>query len=192
MPSSDPCNIPHILNICMRIKPKSILDVGVGCGKYALLFREYLDGHRQGAAFHDRQTWKMKLFGVEVFAPYITPVHQYLYDKILVGNYWNMVGTGEIPECDIVFLGDVLEHFPQDEGEVLLEKTFKSQLRTWGSIIISTPDFESDWRLKPPFNNQHEVHRCRWLSGDFKKLQFGKVIVRETGKLLTVEIQKQG
>ena len=43
MPSSRPNTIPTVIHLVRQIKPKSILDVGVGFGKWGHLFREYTD-----------------------------------------------------------------------------------------------------------------------------------------------------
>jgi len=43
MPTSDLYNITPILTIISNLKPKKILDVGCGFGKYGLLMREYLE-----------------------------------------------------------------------------------------------------------------------------------------------------
>ncbi len=43
MPSSRPNTIPTVIHLVRQLKPKSILDVGVGFGKWGHLFREYTD-----------------------------------------------------------------------------------------------------------------------------------------------------
>ena len=43
MPSSRPNTIPTVINLLRQLKPQSILDVGVGFGKWGHLFREYTD-----------------------------------------------------------------------------------------------------------------------------------------------------
>lgn len=43
MPTSDHHNINSILSVVTALRPKRILDVGCGFGKYGVLMREYLD-----------------------------------------------------------------------------------------------------------------------------------------------------
>ncbi len=43
MPTSHLYQISDILEIISLIRPRSVLDVGVGFGKYGLLAREYLE-----------------------------------------------------------------------------------------------------------------------------------------------------
>ena len=67
------------MDCIVTLNPKSVLDVGVGFGKYGVLCREYLelwDGRGEYSQFLRR------IDGVEVFANYITPLHKYVYDKV--------------------------------------------------------------------------------------------------------------
>jgi hypothetical protein len=43
MPSSRPTTIPVVIHLLRQIRPRSILDVGIGFGKWGHLFREYTD-----------------------------------------------------------------------------------------------------------------------------------------------------
>ena len=43
MPSSRPNTIPTVIHLVKQFQPKSILDVGIGFGKWGHLFREYTD-----------------------------------------------------------------------------------------------------------------------------------------------------
>ncbi len=74
MPSSHLYQINEILALIMATNPESLLDVGVGFGKYGFLSREYLelwDGREQ---YHD---WKRRIVGIEACKKYLTPLcHQ--------------------------------------------------------------------------------------------------------------------
>ena len=188
MPSSDPCNIPLILKIVCEHKPRTILDVGIGCGKYGLLFREYLDGHRQGRAFHDPETWGVHIVGVEVFRPYITPVHNYIYNKIIIGDICHLLSCG-IDKFDLIFLGDIIEHFNKEEGRAVL-LSLGGRLTPNGMILVSTPNFESNWSKPMPFGNEHERHHCRWTIEDFAAVPTFAVSSHDCGRLLTVEMRR--
>jgi hypothetical protein len=43
MPTSHPYQLNEIIDLAMKVDPKSVLDVGVGFGKYGVLLREYLE-----------------------------------------------------------------------------------------------------------------------------------------------------
>lgn len=193
MPSSDHSNISLVMDLVLsrRGKIRSILDLGIGCGKYAFLFREYLDGHWTGSAFHDRQSWKITIHGVEVFAPYIVPpVHNYIYNEI-----FNMEITHFIAEhvktnkYDLIMLGDVIEHFCKADGIMIL-KALKGMLHHNGMILISTPNFLTRMgdNALAPFGNLHERHQCQWSEQDFKSLP-DYIVEVFTGKLLTVVLR---
>lgn len=187
MPSSDPSNISEIIKIVYSIKPNAILDVGIGTGKYGLLFRDYLDGHWAGNAFHDKTTWKLNLIGIEIFPQYITPVHEYIYTDIWIGDAYELLTKVSNQNCfDLVFLGDVLEHFEKEQGRLLLRAIRNHWLRPSGHILISTPNFKT--QINNPscaiFGNTHEVHKCRWYPDDFKEFNLRMSVIE--GKLLTV------
>jgi len=189
MPSSDPMMISRIVQIVQAINPQSILDVGVGCGKYGMLFREYLDGHWTKSAFHDQSTWKRLIIGMEVHKEYITPVHDYLYDEILICDAfdWFMNQAGKF---DMIFMGDVIEHFPMVDGVRLLQKIHADWLNPNGHILITTPNFKTQINNESlaVFGNKHEVHRCRWGAKDFLDL-FPTANIEE-GKHILADIIK--
>src|SRR5262245_23881925 len=82
MPSSRPNTIPTVIHLIRQLKPQSILDVGIGFGKWGHLFREYTDIHEaeHEPARYERQNWRVRIDGIEGFARYVTPMHRYLYN----------------------------------------------------------------------------------------------------------------
>lgn len=48
MPTSHPNQINEIIQIAELLRPASVLDVGVGYGKYGFLLREYLEANQRG------------------------------------------------------------------------------------------------------------------------------------------------
>lgn len=84
MPSSNFGHLLDVLQIVTMLNPHSVLDIGVGFGKYGFLLRELLDlkpGEEGGYA-----KWSRRIDGIEVEARYLTPVHEYIYDRILIGD----------------------------------------------------------------------------------------------------------
>ena len=116
MPSSDPTSIPKVLAVVDRIKPRSILDLGVGNGRYGFLFREALDWNYGRLAKGD---WWVKIEGVEIDASYLNPIHDYVYDTVMVGDF-NALSLER--RYTLAFFGDVLEHWPDGLWRQALEK----------------------------------------------------------------------
>ena len=107
MPTSHLHQINEIVELIVLTNPQTVLDVGVGFGKYGALAREYLelrDGRNQ---YHD---WQRRIDGIEVFPDYLTPLHDYIYDTVHVGNATEIMPALNL-RYDLVLLIDVLEHF---------------------------------------------------------------------------------
>lgn len=83
-------------------EPDSVLDIGAGSGTYGKMFRQIAP--------------TPYLIGVEIWPPY---VNQYnlteIYDHVLVQDVRDMWGRLP-PRADIVILGDVLEHMPEEDA----------------------------------------------------------------------------
>ena len=155
MASSDPSLIPAIAKWIWNIRPKTVLDVGCGFGRYGFLCREILE------VYHGRYTkdeWKTKIDAVEIFYQFInTPVHQYLYDNIMIGDIRKI----EIKDYDLIILGDILEHMPKEDGLKLVEDLRKKC--SW--LLIQTPFGEM--KQKMVFNNPSEEHVSFYYPEDF-------------------------
>lgn len=116
MPSSDINMISRVVRIVDRINPVSILDVGIGTGRYGFLFRECFDWNIGNL---DPKSWKLQLYGVEIDQSYVTPIHEYLYTKIYLCD-WLYCDIQR--KFDLVFMGDVLEHWPEGQWQQALMK----------------------------------------------------------------------
>lgn len=142
MPFSSNNGKGHIQRIVNKIKPKTGLDIGCGCGTYANLFPN------------------LEWTGVEIWEPYIER-----YELLeLYPHFYNMDARKfEPPQSyDIAFLGDVLEHMTAEEGRALFNKV-KSSATT---VIISIPLGycpQGEWE-----GNPHEEHVTdHWTVDDF-------------------------
>ena len=114
MPFSSNNGKGHIQRIVNKIKPKTGLDIGCGCGTYAKLF-PWID-------------WT----GVEIWAPYVEKYGlRDLYPKLhnVDVRQWE-----PDQQYDLVVLGDVLEHMSIQEAKDLLAK-----LKYPTTVIISIP-----------------------------------------------------
>lgn len=166
MPSSRYNVIPFVLDVVTYLQPRSILDIGIGFGKYGVLFREYLDIWQTDKPYNSRT---VRLDGVEAFLEYENPVWQ-VYDKVYKDNVMNILPELSKTKYDLIFMGDVIEHFNKSEGEILL-----SQLN-YEHIILVTPlqVLEQD----AVYNNTFEQHKSGWTSHDFPALK-SKIIMNQ-------------
>ncbi len=166
MPSSPLTTIPGIMKAISKIKPKSVLDLGIGFGKFGFLIREYFDlrpGPKKG---YDK--WSMKIDGIEIFKDYITPVQEYIYDDIYIGETVEIISASNM-YYDLVIGIDILEHYRKKDG-IYFINTLKS---ITDNIIISTPYIY--FEQPPLFGNRYEEHFSGWDFYDFKHLGFNYI-----------------
>ena len=181
MPSSRPHSIPFVISLVTQINPDSILDLGVGFGKWGVLFREYTDIIKSelDPPRYQRENWKIKIEGIEGFAPYITPLHNYIYDAIYIGDILEILPT--LGKYDLVFIGDVIEHFPKEQGKRLIRLALEHTNRY---LILTTPRFETN---QPALcANELERHRSLWTAKDFRALAPAEVLILPGEILLTI------
>src|SRR5436190_4878060 len=140
MPSSRPNTIPIVIHLLRQLKPRSILDVGVGFGKWGHLFREYTDilEAEGDPSRYQRRNWQVRIDGVEGHAAYLTEMHRFLYDEIHIGEACGLMSS--LPNYDLIFLGDIIEHVEKRAGVELLQNAL---VRTNKAVIVSTPKFET-------------------------------------------------
>lgn len=144
MPSSYPANIPHIVNVMHALDPWSVLDVGVGYGKFGFLFRERIDDF----------AWERTLDGVEPYEDYINRSGaRYLYNN-LIHDDWLLEDQIE-GVYDLVLMIDVLEHFTHDDGLRALDKAWNHGHH----VLISTP---IGYEQGPSHGNELETHQSEW------------------------------
>ena len=163
MPSSRYQVIPLVLDLVVSIQPKSILDIGVGYGKYGVLFREYLDVWKTDKPFQNRVT---RIDGVEAFAEYENSVWK-AYDIVHVGDVTTLLPELTKVKYDLLFMGDVIEHFEKEEAKKLLGAL------NYNHIIIVTP-FQV-LKQEAVYDNTYEIHKSEWKHQDFPDLEL-KVI----------------
>ena len=156
MPTSSLHQISDIVEMIVAADPRSVLDVGVGFGKYGVLAREYLELLDGRAVYAD---WRRRIDGIEIFSDYLTGLHRSVYDRIMVGDAAEILPTVPDHEYDLVLLVDVLEHFTPAVGERVLD----ASLRAGRNVIVSTP---LRFFTQEGFGNPHEQHRSHWTRAD--------------------------
>ena len=146
MPTSYWQNLSRIVGLVVALRPTSVLDVGVGYGKYGHLLREYLDDYRR----------TVRIDGIDAH-PYMESVRCHCYDQLYTSEFL----ATELGRYDLVLMIDVLEHFDRAGGLASLHKA--TSIGT--AVLISTPH---DPRPQPAVNgNPYERHRSRWTDADF-------------------------
>ncbi len=173
MPTSHSQQMNEIVELIALTDPQSLLDIGVGFGKYGVLAREYLelwDGRDQ---YLD---WQRRIDGIEGFSDYKTPIHEFIYDNMYWGDAREIVPKLEV-DYDLIILIDILEHFTREEGMKLLEIC----LQRGRNVLISTPIKMSD--QGEAFENPYETHRYQWTRKDFEGFQ-NRVMLRNSDSLL--------
>ncbi len=99
-------------------RPVRVLDIGPGVGTYAKLLA--------GPAVS-------RLTGIEIWEPYVHTyrLRQY-YDEIIVGDAREV----DLPECDVIILGDVAEHMSADDALALWKRSAEAARR---AVYLSIP-----------------------------------------------------
>jgi hypothetical protein len=159
MPTSSCGYINVIVRLVLDLKPKRILDIGPGWGTYGLLFRQSLDMCNQEA--YAREDWQTEIIGIEVFEGYRTPLWDYAYNEVLIGDAVEL--APEVGRCDLVLLGGVIEHLPKDKGMAFLD----SLLSQCTYAILSTP--YGHMTQEAAYGNEAERHLSGWSKRDFRK-----------------------
>lgn len=185
MPTSTPYAVPIVASVLRQLKPASVLDVGVGFGKYGFVVREYLDvwdisDYRE----YGKDRWRTRLEGIEATSEYITPLQEYLYDTIHRGEAQSVIdGLGQY---DVIVMGDVLEHFEKDEGRRLVRKLYDHADRC--VLLMFPPDCD---RNEDVLGNPYESHRSGWNRRDFSSYENVAFRVLE-GRTAMVALTKPG
>lgn len=159
MPTSNWQNISFNIELVRKLDPNSILDVGVGFGRWGILFREFLEIWNYSN--YDGK-WKRKIDGVEIFEKYIQPYHSFFYDKIFIENVSDFLRRPDI-QYDLINFGDVIEHFEKNEALTLIELALSKSK----NVIINLP-IGNNWEQKGTSENEFEEHKSIFCNKDFK------------------------
>ena len=178
MPTSYPENISSIVCLIRHLKPKSVLDIGPGFGKYGLLCREYLDIWNKWTYSKDK--WDIKIDALEAFPKYITPVHKYIYDNIYIGDAIRLIPNLK-SKYDLTLLIDVFEHFTKQEGKQLISDLKKKSK----SIFIAIP--KKPGRQSEVAGNKYEAHKARWSKKELIEIGAKKFIPSENSWMCLIK-----
>jgi ubiquinone/menaquinone biosynthesis C-methylase UbiE len=153
MPTSYPEKIPILINLIKKLRPKTIMDIGFGYGKYGFLIREYLR-EKDGANWQPVK----KIDGIEAFSNYVSTIQKEIYDNIFIGDATNM----EIKDYDLYLMIECIEHMNKEKALNLLDRITKK-----GKVIVTTP--KKYTKQGEMHGNKYEKHISHWTKEDFKK-----------------------
>lgn len=161
MPSSHPGFIETVINKYISLDPDKTLDIGVGFGKWGILFREYGDIYK-GRVYPEH--WEKKINGIEIFRPYIDIGHQqFYYDEIFIGDALKILP--KLYDYDFIYAGDVIEHLEKEEGIALI-KLIKAKSKY---SLLSIP-MGDKWDQPAMFGNKYEEHKSIWYKKEFENI----------------------
>lgn len=159
-------NISYNLTLVKKINPYKILDVGIGFGRWGILFREILE-------IWDEENysgkWKRQIDGVEIFEGYLNEYHKLFYTNIFRMDIREFIKIYN-EKYDLINCGDIIEHFEKKDGENLI----KSLLERTNYLFINLP-LGKYWEQGIKNNNPNEQHLSIWKINEFEKYPFKKI-----------------
>lgn len=156
MPTSDYHQISDVLHVVQQLAPRSVLDVGVGFGKWGFLCREVLEVY---AGRVRPEEWEARIDGIEIHEPYRTKVWDLVYNTVHIGDARALLPT--LGRYDLVICCDVVEHFDKAEGLRLVE----SMMKVADAVIVTSP--RGYQPQGDAYGNPHETHLSGWGREDF-------------------------
>ena len=145
-------NIPYCIEIFREFEPKTILDIGVGFGRWGILAREFLE---VWYGRNNPKTWQLRVEGIEAFEPAISSYHHAFYNHIHIGDAFDILL--KVEEFELVILGDVLEHFSPDRADKVLQRC-----KEIGRLVLLIIPLEKDWHQNEKYGNPFEQHLSVW------------------------------
>lgn len=174
MPFSQSSQLSAIVGYAEQLQPASVLDVGTGMGQYGFLLRTNLEhinlfDVEQGVQ-RGKEGWRVVIDGIEGFAGYRTPVHDYAYNRLMMGDAMQLLPALADGAYELVMAIDILEHLSQDEGVQFLGHCRRIASR---AALISTPKvFVAQDVHANPFEN----HRSLWSQQTLQSAGFMRTL----------------
>lgn len=175
MPSSFHGVISPVLTEYLNSKANSVLDVGVGFGKWGMLFREY------GDVFKGRyypKDWTVHITGVEPFKDYHNPLYDFAYNKVEYLPIEDYLEKNPKAKFDFIYAGDVIEHLPKKKAQSIIEELKR---RTKKQLVITIP-LGDRWPQGEVFGNSRESHQSTWNTSDFNTASKKQELTNPAGK----------
>jgi SAM-dependent methyltransferase len=163
------------VDLILKLKPESFLDIGVGSGKWGFLFREYTDIW-EGRTI--KTQWKSQVDGIEIFPPIIQDHQRAMYKRIFIGNAYTLID--ELHSYDFVWAFDLLAAFDKPKGFEMIRKMREKTgilLALWQKLNEKTPQ-------KSVTKNPFDARVSSWGLEDFQKAGFShhKIYTADNGE----------
>ena len=158
-------NISYVIDLVRKLNPVSILDVGVGFGRWGILFREFLEIWEHSK--YDGK-WERVIDGVEIYPDYIKDYHKYFYSNIYRQDALEFLRSTD-KRYELINFGDVIEHFEKKQGEEILKLALEK-----GKYVLATIPIGKHWP-QGPTENPYEEHKSVWYNRDFLKYKHCKI-----------------
>lgn len=176
MPFSHSGQLSTIVQYCETLQPNSVLDVGTGMGVYGFLLRTNLehlnlfDVRGASASLRPRSEWQRRIDGIEGYATYRTPVHDYAYNRLYIGDALTLLADMAEGAYELVMAIDIVEHFTKEDGLRFLRECARVSSR---ACLVSTP---KDFMPQEVQANPLEDHRSHWLQTELADAGFDRVL----------------
>jgi SAM-dependent methyltransferase len=163
MATSFATQIPVILHVLQKLRPKTVLDVGKGFGKYGFLIHEYCGidyGVRPKPELTLLQQSSVAVDGVDVNQDYAFPHLPQFYRQM----YWGRIEElcEGLPHYDVVLMVDVIEHIDKQKAMAVL----RALIDRGSVMVIATPRRFFEQHL---FESEAEEHVSFWTPKDFSR-----------------------
>lgn len=170
MPTSHYKQIPTIIEAAIALSPRSIIEIGIGCGKYGALLREYLT-----VWDHYFEPWgsvPLLIDGIEIHELYASSPAWACYDNVIVGDARAIAPVLE-GHYDMALMIDVLEHFELPHSAALIGAI----LDHVDALLIGLP--ATFIPTVEVWDNPHEIHRSGWTAEDITALGYQVELVHD-------------
>lgn len=186
MPFSQISQISTILQYIDTLFPTSLLDVGTGMGQYGFLARVNLEGSHLFCVQEYRQSrkeeWRVRIDGIEGCGGYMTPVHHYAYNHLMVGDALEILPTLPNQSYELVLAIDILEHFTRSDGLIFLSHLKRIAQK---AALVSTP---KEFIPQEVPANPYENHRSLWTWQDLVDQGFERCLENHSSWIALYEI----
>lgn len=161
MATSYPDQIPVVVYLLQQLRPRTILDVGKGFGKYGFLAHEYA-GIDPASRVDPKKTMaeqsRLVLDAVEIEPALLLPHLTHLYRTVFSGDIAQLCDS--LPSYDVVLMADVIEHMHAPAAR----KTVRTFLDRGSNVIVTTP---KRFFTQACYESEFEAHVSHWGRRDF-------------------------